>query len=87
MTLLEKLDAMARRYAREALEADTFVRHYEDAAQFIRALDDLPHAGMTAAELAEDMLGDKDIARYPDGRPRVRFRTVSAAATPESWRR
>lgn len=65
VTLFEKLDAMARRYPRDAMEADTFVRHYEDAAQIIRAIDDLPDAGMTAAELAQDMLDEKDIAGLP----------------------
>lgn len=57
VTLFEKLDAMARRYPRDEMEADTFVRHYEDAAQITRAIDD--------AELAEDMLGEKDIAALP----------------------
>lgn len=37
VTLFEKLDAMARRYARDGMEADAFDRHYEDAAQIIRA--------------------------------------------------
>jgi hypothetical protein len=32
VTLLEKLDALARRYARDVMEPDSFVRHYEDAA-------------------------------------------------------
>ena len=35
VTLFEKLDAMARRYGRDEMEADAFVRHYEDAAQII----------------------------------------------------
>lgn len=65
VTLFEKLDAMARRYARNELEADTFVRHYEDAAQIIRAAGDLPDMGMTPAELVADMLAQKDIAALP----------------------
>ena len=65
VTLLEKLDAMSRRYAREDMEPDTFVRHYEDAAQIIRAANRLPAAGMAAAELAKDMLDEKDIADLP----------------------
>jgi len=65
LTLFEKLDAMARRYARDEIEADTFVRHYEDAAQIVRAIDDLPKMSMTLAELAGDMLAQKDIAALP----------------------
>lgn len=65
VTLFEKLDAMARRYARDEMEADAFVRHYEDAAQIIRAAVDLPDMGMTPAELAADMLAQKDIAALP----------------------
>jgi hypothetical protein len=65
VTLFEKLDALARRYARDEMEADAFVRHYEDAAQIIRAVDDLPDMGMTSAELAADMLAQKDIAALP----------------------
>lgn len=65
VTLFEKLDAMARRYARDAMEADAFVRHYEDAARIVRAIDELPDMGMTAVELAEDMLAQRDIAAPP----------------------
>jgi len=65
VTLLEKLDAMARRYGRDELEPDSFVRHYEDAAQIIRAEDDLPDMELTAAALARDMLEQKDIAALP----------------------
>ena len=65
VTLFEKIDAMARRYARDEMEADAFVRHYEDAAQIIRAVDSLPDMGMTPAALAEDMLDQKDIAALP----------------------
>lgn len=65
VTLLEKLDAMTRRYARTEVEADAFVRHYEDAAQIILAQSHLPNMGMTVAELASDMLAQKDIATLP----------------------
>jgi len=65
VTLFEKLDAMARRYGRDDMEADSFVRHYEDAAQIIRAEDRLPDMGMTEAALAQDMLAGKDIAALP----------------------
>jgi hypothetical protein len=65
VTLFDKLDAMARRYARDVIEADAFVRHYEDVAQIVRAADDLPEAGMAAAELAQDMLREGDITTVP----------------------
>jgi len=65
VTLFEKLDAMARRYNRDDMEPDSFVRHYEDAAQIIRAEDRLPEMAMTAAALVDDMLGQKDIAALP----------------------
>ncbi len=61
VTLFEKLDAMARRYGRDDMEPASFVRHYEDAAQIIRAADRLPDMGMTEAALAQDMLDGKDI--------------------------
>ena len=65
VTLFEKLDAMARRYARDPVEADTFVRHYEDAAQIIRSADELPLIDMTVAELAQDMVAKKDMRALP----------------------
>ncbi len=65
VTLFEKLDAMARRYARDVIEADTFVRHYEDAAQIIRSADELPVIEMTVAELAQDMVAKKDMRALP----------------------
>ncbi|HOA12868.1 MAG TPA: nucleotidyl transferase AbiEii/AbiGii toxin family protein [Myxococcota bacterium] len=65
VTLFEKLDAMARRYSRDDMEPDTFVRHYEDAAQIIRAEDSLPDMGMTTMALVLDMLNRKDIAEFP----------------------
>ena len=65
LTLLEKLDALSRRYNREVVEADGFVRHYEDAARIVRALERLPPTGASARDLARDMLAQKDIAAMP----------------------
>lgn len=42
VTLVEKLDAISRRFIRPDLDARTFARHYEDAAHIVRALPDLP---------------------------------------------
>jgi hypothetical protein len=65
VTLLEKLDALSRRYNRDVVEADAFVRHYEDAARIIQALDRLPPLETSALALAEDMLAEKGIAALP----------------------
>ena len=65
VTLVEKLDALSRRYNRDVVEADAFVRHYEDAARIIRALDGLPTIETSALALAEDMLAEKGIAALP----------------------
>lgn len=65
LTLFEKLDAMARRYGRKPIEPESFVRHYEDAARIIQALDRLPSPGMTAVELAEDLVRTREIRGLP----------------------
>jgi hypothetical protein len=65
VTLLEKLDALSRRCNREVVEADGFVRHYEDAARIVQALDRLPATDTSALALAKDMLAQKDIAALP----------------------
>jgi hypothetical protein len=65
VTLLEKLDALSRRYGREPIEANSFVRHYEDAARIVRALDRLPPSEIPARTLADDMLAQKDVAALP----------------------
>jgi len=65
VTLLEKLDALSRRYGRETIEADSFVRHYEDAARIVRALHRLPPSEIPARTLADDMLAQKDVAALP----------------------
>jgi len=65
VTLLEKLDALSRRYARETLEPDGFARHYEDAAHVIRALASLPAAPQSPRALADEMLGENDLAAIP----------------------
>lgn len=65
VTLLEKLDAVARRYGRDVVEADGFVRHYEDAARIVLALDRLPPLETSTLVLVEDMLAQRDIAKIP----------------------
>lgn len=95
VTLLEKLDALSRRYNREAIEADGFVRHYEDAARIIQALDRLPPIETTALALAEDMLAEKGIAALPssddpslvldDAAKRTSVERAYAAIAPMFW--
>jgi hypothetical protein len=65
VTLLEKLDALSRRYARDTLEPDGFARHYEDAAHIIRSLASLPAVEQSPHALAAEMLGEKDLAAIP----------------------
>ncbi|MDF1561992.1 MAG: nucleotidyl transferase AbiEii/AbiGii toxin family protein [Deltaproteobacteria bacterium] len=65
VTLFEKLDALMRRYPREVMEPDTFVRHYEDAAQIVRSIDGLPDPGRTPAELMQEMIESGDLQRAP----------------------
>jgi hypothetical protein len=59
VTLLEKLDALHKRFSNEKFDPAAFVRHFEDAARIIRASDNLPplmdHAGVHS--LALDMNG------------------------------
>ena len=65
VTLLEKLDALSRRYARERIEPDGFARHYEDAAHIIRSLANLPAVEQSPRALADEMLGEKDLVAIP----------------------
>ncbi len=48
VTLIEKIDAIAGRFPREGVAAANFVRHYEDVAQILLALEGLPalHEGV-----------------------------------------
>jgi hypothetical protein len=67
VTLLEKLDALHRRFPDGKKEPATFVRHYEDAARIIVAARGLPplmdYANPQA--LAAEMLAQKQIAVLP----------------------
>jgi hypothetical protein len=95
VTLLEKLDALSRRYGRDTIEADGFVRHYEDAARIVRALDRLLPSAVSARALAEDMLARKDVAALPnsddpslmlgDSAKRAAVETAYARIAPMFW--
>lgn len=66
VTLIEKLDAIARRFRRDQ-EPAAYVRHYEDAAQIIGSTAALPPlVGFSDPRaLALSMLGERQIAAVP----------------------
>ncbi|MCL4234253.1 MAG: nucleotidyl transferase AbiEii/AbiGii toxin family protein [Deltaproteobacteria bacterium] len=66
VTLVEKLDAISRRFRRDPMEPASFVRHYEDAARIIRALPSLPALDESPSQLIDDMLREKQIRWRPD---------------------
>ena len=68
VSLLEKLDAISRRYPRRPVDPASFIRHYEDAARIIETANDLPPLGMRIDELVDEMLGEKHLAHPPDAR-------------------
>jgi hypothetical protein len=67
VTLLEKLDALHRRFPNEKLAPASFVRHYEDAARLVEASTRLPvlvgYANVRA--LADEMLAQRQIVCVP----------------------
>lgn len=65
VTLIEKLDAITRRYHRAAdrFEAASFARHYEDAARIIRAEASLPGIECSVAELTRTMYAEHQIRK------------------------
>lgn len=65
VTLMEKLDAILRRYHGNK-DPSTFIRHYEDATRIIRAWDELPPLDGGFPALAQDMLEQRQIKAFPD---------------------
>ncbi len=65
VTLIEKLDAISRRFPRDPMEPAAFIRHYEDAARIITRRHELPPLGIEVEALIEDMLGAKQIRHGP----------------------
>lgn len=61
VTLIEKLDAIGWRFHDHGRDAAGFVRHYEDAARIIEALDLLPPVKGGASALAAEMFDSKEI--------------------------
>ena len=70
VTLIEKLDAIMRRFTMDNLDPVKFVRHYEDAAHIIRVADALPPLdGFDRLEtLLLEMRDKKQIRRIPNPR-------------------
>jgi len=69
VTLLEKLDAISRRFPREDLDAASFVRHYEDAAHIIRSGGTLPPlvGYPSVRSLADELVAEKQLRALPSG--------------------
>ncbi|MCP4590856.1 MAG: nucleotidyl transferase AbiEii/AbiGii toxin family protein [bacterium] len=65
VTLIEKLDAVSRRFPRDPMEPASFIRHYGDAARIIVRQGELPALGMEIEELIEEMVSAKQIRRRP----------------------
>ena len=61
VTLLEKLDAITRRWPRSDLPGRAFVRHYEDAASIIAALPTLPAVPGGLDALLAEMLEHRQL--------------------------
>ena len=67
VTVIEKLDALHRRFSNEQASPPTFVRHYEDLARLIAARAALPPLDPypTVRALADEMLSQKQIVAMP----------------------
>ncbi|MFC1539913.1 nucleotidyl transferase AbiEii/AbiGii toxin family protein [Gemmatimonadota bacterium] len=65
VTLIEKIDAIIRRYPREPFDPAPFVRHYEDAANIIDAISELPPLSTPVSSLLAEMLEERQIHRLP----------------------
>ena len=67
VTLIEKFDAIARKFERDEMDAAGFVRHYEDAARIIENASELalPDGG-SVRELTREMHENRHIAAIPN---------------------
>lgn len=63
VTLLEKVEAIARRYSRDPLEPASFIRHYEDAARILASKAIAPHPALR--DLLEEMKEAGDVRAWP----------------------
>jgi hypothetical protein len=90
VTLLEKLDALQRRFPNEQVPAPTFVRHYEDAARLVAAARtwQVIDGYADVRELANEMLDQRQLSALPTADDRsvapgddVRWTAIRAAHT------
>ena len=65
VTLVEKLEALSRRFSRENADPAGYVRHYEDAACIIRNLDTLPALEQSPRQLIDAMVSTGDLKAAP----------------------
>jgi hypothetical protein len=67
VTLLEKLDAIHRRFPNKKTDGAAFVRHFEDAARVIAKVDELPDLPdfEDVNELAREMFAQKQLKQLP----------------------
>ena len=68
VTLVEKIDALQRRFARQDLDPASYVRHFEDAANIIQSDSRIsaPQDYARVCDLVEDMLARGQIKNSPD---------------------
>ncbi len=93
--LVEKLDAIRRRYHRTPIVAREFIRHYEDAARIVLRLQQGEHGGIDVRAMMAEMVTMKQIAgplaasdaafALDDGAARTELETAHAAIAPMFW--
>jgi hypothetical protein len=94
VTLLEKVEAVSRRFLQDPFEPGTFIRHYEDVARILNR--EAPGLGIRLRPLLDEMLEQKDIRVWPapdhpawtPGPDRERWEQLEAAwsaITPIFW--
>ena len=92
VTLIDKLESVVKRYARERFAPEEFIRHYEDLAHLILRIDQLP--ALTAEEkrdVVAQCLGEREIRPddaalvLGDPRRRVQLESAYSDIAPMFW--
>jgi hypothetical protein len=81
VTLLEKIEATARRFSRPSVDPASFVRHYEDIVHILDGV-----AGAQAGELA-DLLSEMQETRDIRNWPSPDHAAWNPDADPQQWER
>ena len=63
--LIEKLDAIGKRYHRKPFLPASFIRHYEDAARIIQQLEQFDRLAKPTKDLIDEMVQLRQIAKRP----------------------